>query len=315
MSALGKGLKSLINSGSAKNQSHDKNQDALSKPKTGTDLPPVSVEEIPEGQSGQSIFLVEVNKISPNPHQPRQTLDRGELLDLASSIKEHGVIQPLVVGKKRKTSQRGQDVRYYLIAGHRRLEAAKMAGLPHVPVVVREASDQEKLELALIENIQRSDLNPIEKAKAFKKLQEEFNLTHDQIGRKVGKSRESVTNTIRLLNLPGEIQQAVIAGKISEGHARGLAGVKDKAEMMKVYKDVLNQGLTVREVESRAQEFTVKEHKRKAAFLSEVKEFQERLTGALGYPVKITKSGLGGRVVVPFKDKNELEQIVKRVSG
>lgn len=311
MSVLGKGLQSLIPKRNEENKPADNFSDKEnSQPKKA--LAEVSVEELPRSQS---VFLVEIGKISPNPHQPRELIDRGELLDLAASIKEYGVLQPLVVTKKRTTNERGQDIEYELIAGHRRLEAAKMAGLPHVPVIIRSSTEQEKLELALIENIQRADLNPIEKAKAFKKLNEDFGLTHDQIAKKVGRSREAVTNTIRLLNLPGEVQKAVIQGRISEGHARGLAGIKDKDEIMKVFKEALNQGMTVRDIEERAREVAVKEHTRRAAFLSEVKEYKESLTGYLGFPVNITKSGLGGRVVIPFKDKDGLAEIKRRITG
>lgn len=311
MSALGRGLSSLIpQKNNSQEKEEEKEQVNLSQEKP-SGLAEVSVEELPKNSS---VFLVEIEKISPNPYQPRQVMDRGDLLGLASSIKEHGVLQPLVVSKKIKASDRGQDIEYDLIAGHRRLEAAKMAGLPHVPVVVRNTTDQEKLELALIENIQRSDLNAIEKAKAFALLQEEFGLTHAQIAKKVGKSREVVSNTLRLLNLPGEVQRAVIEGTISEGHARGLAGIKDHQEVLKIFREAVNQGMTVREIEERAKEVTVKTHTRKTAFLSEVKEFKENLVGYLGFPVNITKSGTGGRLVIPFKDKDELDDIVKRIT-
>jgi len=309
MSVLGKGLSSLIPQKDDQRQPLKK--EITTPPAPAGALAEVSVEELPKSAS---VFLVEIDKIKPNPYQPRAVLERGELLSLASSIKEHGILQPLVVSKKIKQSERGQDIEYELIAGHRRLEAAKMAGLPHVPVVVREATDQERLELALIENIQRADLNAIEKAKAFTRLNNEFGLTHEQIGQKIGKSREVVSNTIRLLGLPGEIQQAVIEGKISEGHARGLAGIKDHQEVLKVFKEALAQGMSVREVEERAKAVTVKEHTRKIAFLSEVKEFKENLMGYLGFPVNITKSGTGGRVVIPFKDKDELDNIVRRIT-
>ena len=324
MGVLGKGLQSLIPikqseeespAVAAKPQAADAPVNEAVKIKMQAEpkkaLAEASVDELPKNAS---VFLVEVDKISPNPYQPRVELDRGQLLELALSIKEYGIIQPLVVSKKIKESERGQDIEYYLIAGHRRLEAAKMAGLPHVPVVVRNTTDQQKLELALIENIQRADLNAIEKARAFFKLHQEFGLTHGAIGKKIGKSRELVTNTIRLLNLPGEVQRAVIEGKVNEGHARGLAGIKDKTELMKIFRDILNTGMTVREVEERAKQVTVKEHVRKAAFLSEVKEYMENLTGFLGHPVKISKRGIGGSIVIPFKDKEELDVLISRIT-
>ena len=260
-----------------------------------------------------SIFLVEVDKISHNPYQPRQSMDRGQLLELAMSIKEYGILQPLVVTKVRKENDRGQEIQYELVAGHRRLEAAKIAGLPHVPVVVRETTDQQKLELALIENIQRSDLNPIEKATAFKRLHEEFGMGHARIGEKIGRSRESVTNTIRLLKLPEEVQKAIREGKISEGHARGLQAIKDEKELLRVFRDALNRGLNVREIEEEAKSIEVKNHTRRGAFFSEVKEYRENLAGFLGAPVNITKRGLGGRLIIPFKDKPDLEGIIKRI--
>ncbi len=320
MGVLGKGLQSLIPIKQPKEessvpvvQSGPINEKIKIKVQAESKkaLAEAGVDELPRNAS---VFLVEVDKISPNPYQPRVELDRGQLLELALSIKEYGIIQPLVVSKKIKENERGQDIEYYLIAGHRRLEAAKMAGLPHVPVVVRNTTDQQKLELALIENIQRADLNAIEKARAFSKLHQEFGLTHEAIGKKIGKSRELVTNTIRLLNLPGEVQRAVIEGKISEGHARGLAGIKDKAEIMRIFKEMLNSSMTVREVEERAKQVTVKEHVRRSAFLSEVKEYMDNLTGFLGRPVRISKRGIGGNVVIPFKDKEELDTIIKRIT-
>lgn len=262
----------------------------------------------------ESVFEIEVSKIKSNPYQPRHEMDQQALKDLSASIKQHGILQPLIVTKIIKETSRGQDVEYQLIAGHRRLEASKMAGLPHVPAIVRDSTDQQKLEIALVENIQRYDLNAMERAHAFKQLQDEFDLTHEEIGRKVGKSREFVSNTMRLLNLPENVQDGLSQGKISEGHARTIAGIKNLAAQSALYQEVLANNLSVRQIEQRAREVSVQAHKRKVVFDPEIKNIAQRIQVFLGKKVQVKKSGVGGKLVVDFEDKKDLEEILKKIA-
>ncbi len=261
----------------------------------------------------ESIFYIEVGKIKPNPHQPRVEMETLALRDLANSVRQHGILQPIIVTKDVKDTPRGQDVEYQLIAGHRRLEAAKLAGLPTIPAIVRDSTEQQKLEFALIENIQRADLNALERAKAFKKLAEDFDLTHEEISQKIGKSREVVSNTLRLLNLPEPIQQGLAAGRISEGHARGIAGVKNPAAALALYNEALQNKLTVRQVEERVREVYVPAHRRRVAFDPEIKKISKKLEMYLGKKVQIKKAGVGGKILIEFENKDDLDDILKKV--
>src|SRR4030042_3393094 len=252
----------------------------------------------PLRQKKESIFNIETNKIVPNPMQPRQDMDKKELGELAESIKEHGILQPLIVTKSVKDLEKGQDVEYTLIAGHRRWQAARMLSLPHVPAIIRDSTEQQKIELALVENLQRADLNGLDKAKAFKRLHDEFDLTHQEIAQKVGKSREVVTNTIRLLNLPQEIQEGLASGKISDGHARTIAGIKSPQTQKALYDEIVKNNLNVRQVEQRVREVTVVAHKRKVFNDPEIKKYAGELTAYFGNKTDITRSGVGGRWVV-----------------
>ncbi|MFH0852305.1 MAG: ParB/RepB/Spo0J family partition protein [bacterium] len=297
MATIGKGLHSLIPPKSVSQQEPD-------FPKVSGPLARMKKE---------SVFNIEINKIRPNPMQPRQEMDRGDLEELAESIKEHGILQPLIVTKSVKDVDKGQDVEYTLIAGHRRWEAAKIAGLPHVPAIIRDSTEQQKLELALVENLQRADLNALDKAKAFKRLHDEFDLTHEEIGQKMGKSREVVTNTLRLLNLPQEIQDGLAAGKIAEGHAKMIAGIKSPQTQKALYDEILQNNLNVRQVEQRAREISVSAHKRKVFHDPEIKKIAGQLTAHLGNKVDIRRSGVGGKVVIDFLDKGDLENVVKKI--
>lgn len=261
----------------------------------------------------ESVFDLEVDKIRDNPYQPRYEMEAGALKDLAASIKQHGILQPIIVTKNYKETHRGQGVEYQLVAGHRRLAAAKLAGLPTVPAIVRDSTEQQKLELALVENLQRADLNALERAKAFRALQEEFDLTHEEIGRKVGKSREYVSNTLRLVNLPEVIQQGLRQGIITEGHARTIAGVKNSAAQVALFEESLKNNLSVREMEQRAREVCVQAHKRQVMFDPELRHIARRLELHLGRPVKIRKNSLGGRVMVFFDSKAELEGLTRKI--
>lgn len=295
MTNLGKGLQSLI---PPKQRSAE------------VDYPKISQ---PLRDRKESVFDIEVGKIKDNPYQPRYEMENEALKDLAASIKQHGVLQPIIVTKNYKDTDRGQGVEYQLVAGHRRLAAAKLAGLPHVPALVRDSTDQQKLELALVENLQRADLNAVERAKAFKRLQEEFDLTHEEIAKKVGKSREYVSNTLRLINLPEAIQQGLQQGRISEGHARTIVGIKNPAAQTALFEEVIKNNLSVRQIEQRAREVYVQGHKRKVAFDPEIKKIAQRLELYLGKRVQVKKSGVGGRLAVDFEDKDELETLVKKI--
>lgn len=266
---------------------------------------------VPEHMELQDDFLeVAIEKIAANPQQPRHNFDEKELEELSRSIKEHGIIQPLIVAKI-------APEQYELIAGERRLKASKLAGLQMVPVIVREeAGEREKLELALVENVQRHDLNPIEEGKAFKKLIEEFDLTQEQISEKVGKSRSAVANKTRLLALPIEIQRALIEGKISEGHARTILAIENLEKQRALFELILKDNLTVRQAEDKVREVTVSTHQRRmSASVADpyLKEKEDQIAQALGTKVTIKKSGGGGKIIVDYYSAEELENIAKRL--
>ncbi len=249
---------------------------------------------------------VAVTAIVPNPHQPRLHFDETKLSELAHSIKEHGILQPLVVTKA------GEH--YELIAGERRFQAAKKAGLSHVPVIVREADEQTKLELAIIENIQRHNLNPIEEAKAYQRLLHEFGLSQEEAAKKMGKSRSTVANSVRLLQLPIDMQRAVSEGKMSEGHAKALLGIENKEKQRAIFELILSEELTVRETENKVRSVVVKSHVRtqkpEQVLLSAK---AEELTELLGTKVKITPSGKGGRVILEYYSEEELNALLGRI--
>ncbi|HEX9664236.1 MAG TPA: ParB/RepB/Spo0J family partition protein [Patescibacteria group bacterium] len=264
-------------------------------------------EALKEVISGDNVIQIPIEDISPNPSQPRKDFSHRELEDLINSIKEHGIIQPLIVTKK-------ADGDYELIAGERRLRAARMLELKTVPAIVREAGAQEKLELALIENIQRKDLNPIEEALAYQQLIDQFNLTQEELSRKVGKSRAFVANTLRLLNLPEEAQKAVIDGKITPGHARTIASLEDPKEQIVFLKKIMASQMTVREAESAARKISVKKHTRTVTVDPLIVDREEKLREFFGTKVKIKKSGQGGRIEIEFYSDEELNEIVSKLS-
>ncbi len=257
--------------------------------------------------SKDGMLEVSVRDIVPNPHQPRIYFDEAKLAELAESIKEHGVLQPLVVTRVGDS--------YELIAGERRFQASKKAGLTKVPVIVREASEQTKLELAIIENIQRHNLNPIEEAKAYQRLLHEFGLHQEEVAQKMGKSRSAVANSVRLLQLPIEIQRAVSQGKISEGHAKALLGIENKEKQRAIFELILSEELTVRETENRVRSVSVKAHTRiqKPEHILLAAKASE-LTEILGTKVKISPSGKGGRVVLEYYSEEELEALLGRLT-
>ncbi|MFQ5676998.1 MAG: ParB/RepB/Spo0J family partition protein, partial [bacterium] len=270
----------------------------------------------PEARYSDAIFHIEVSKISPNPNQPRRNFDDNALWELAKSIREFGFLQPLVVTRREKETEGGVDVVYELISGERRLLAAKKLGLEYVPAIVRSVDlEREKLELSIIENVQREDLSPIERARAFQRLQEEFRMTQREIASKLGKSRETVANTVRLLDLPLYIQEALEKGQITESHGRFLLQIGDPAAQKKLFDDILAQKLTTRDVKTRVQSTKPKKEKRSAELPPELKMLEERLTTELGAPVKIEKRADTGRITITFYSDEELQNIVARFGG
>jgi len=266
------------------------------------------------GFYNNAIFWVEVDKIKPNPFQPRKEFDQDKLNDLARSIRQYGILQPLTVNRKEvEKADGGIATEYELVAGERRLRASKIAGVPMVPVLIREEEDddQTKLELAIIENLQREDLNAIDRAIAFNKLHKEFSFKHTQIAEKIGKSREYVANTIRLLGLPPEMQQAVIDGKISEGHTRPLLMLIDRpAEQATLFKEILLKKLTVRDSENIARRIAVeKVRKKEYLFAPDVLDMERELSAALGTRVAIEPKEKGGKLSIDYMTEEDLRTL------
>ena len=263
---------------------------------------------------GDSIFWVEVERIKPNPFQPRKTFDESALSSLAESIRQYGVLQPLTVTRKEiERPGEGIYVEYELIAGERRLRAARIAGIAQVPVVIRhgEDSDRMKLELAIIENLQREDLNVVDRALAFDRLVKEFGLKHIEIGKRVGKSREYVSNTLRILMLPQEMRDALAAGEISEGHTRPLLMLMDRpAEQKTFFQEILTRKMTVRDAEQNARRIAT-ERARKPDLTPELLLLERELTEKLGTRVRIEKKqdGGGGKLLIDFFSVDDLAHI------
>lgn len=263
-------------------------------------------------KNGDAIFYIEISKINPNPQQPRKEFEESQLRDLSDSIREHGILQPLVVSKLEKISPNGIEVSYQLVAGERRLRAAKLAGLFQVPTIIRKTTPKENLELAIIENVQRSDLNAMERAMAYQKLIEEYNLTQQEVASRVGKSREAVANLLRLLNLPQEIKDAISSGKINEGHARAILMVKDSQNQMDLFYKILNMGLNVREVENIAR--TVLSGVKKITEIDpNVKFMASQIEDAVGAKVSVQPRAKGGRIIIEYYHPSDLENIVSKI--
>lgn len=253
---------------------------------------------------------VEVARITPNPLQPRRSFDEAKIDELAASVREQGIIQPLLV--------RRVGDGYELIAGERRLRAAVKAGLKEVPVVVREAGNSETLELALIENLQREDLNPIEEAAAYQRLQEEFDLTQEEIARRVGKGRPTVANSVRLLLLPREVQQLVASGKLPAGQARALLGLEGEAAILATAREVIAKGLTTRETERLVTRLKSGRRRRRELANSDpdLRSLIERLQRTLGTKVRLlhqARSGKG-KIVVEYYSSADLERIIQTMT-
>lgn len=265
---------------------------------------------------GDSIYWVEVEKVVPNPFQPRREFDEHKLRELADSIRMYGVLQPLTVTKREIQRDDGTFYsEYELIAGERRLRASKIAGVLQVPVIIRdgEQTEQEKLELAIIENLQREDLNAVDRALAFRQLADQFGLSHSQVAQKVGRSREYVSNSIRLLSLPENILVSLQKGEVTEGHARTLLMLNDRPEEQKVvFEETLLKKLSVREVEKIARSIAT-EKVRKKTLDNDLLEMEKQFTEALGTRVQIHLTDFGGRLAIDYFNVEDLEAILDKM--
>lgn len=259
--------------------------------------------------AAQGIMLIPTEKILPNPHQPRAQLDDGALKELAASIVEHGILQPLIVSKDPHSET------YTLIAGERRWRAAEIAGLSMVPAIERTVSEQGHLELALIENLQRTDLTPLEMAEAYRHLADEFSLTHEQISERVGKSRASVSNTIRLLNLPEQVRKALAENLISEGHARAILGLPTEEAQLAVLSTILRGELNVRQTEALVKKMSGQRPPSipKPIVSPEVSALENRLRNYFGTKVNLNDGKNGGRLVIYYYSDEELNAILDKI--
>jgi ParB family chromosome partitioning protein len=264
---------------------------------------------IPRADNLGGVEQIAVEAILPNPRQPRRDFDPAELEGLAASIREHGVLQPLIV-----TPEPGSD-KYGLVAGERRLQAARIAGLGAVPVIVRTASDQQRLELALIENLQRTDLNPLEAAEGYRQLIDDFSLSHEDVAARVGKTRTTVSNTLRLLKLGEPARQALAEGRISEGHARALLGLPTGQSQTVALGMIESRDLNVRQTESLVRRLAGQRRPaRKSRSKSpEETDLEAQLRQALGTRVILRRSGKGGSLVIRFYSDEELNAIIDRL--
>jgi len=257
----------------------------------------------------QGAKQIAIRSISRNPSQPRNQFSEDSLSDLAGSIKEHGILQPLIVTRNQENNS------YILIAGERRLRAAEIAGLEFVPVIIRDASELERLEFALIENIQREDLSPVEAAIAYQKLNDEFSMSHEQISVSVGKSRTAITNAIRLLNLPDEVLSAIQNGQVSEGHARTLLGLPSKKAQLAVLEMIIKNSLNVRQTEDLVRKYSgsrPKEKSKKTEISPDVKDLENELRMILGTKVTLNHGDKGGTVTIHYYSQEELETLINR---
>ena len=250
-----------------------------------------------------------IDEISPNRFQPRKYFDDDKLEELVTSISENGILQPVVVQKS--------DTGYELVAGERRWRASKKAGLKKIPAMIREVSDTKALELAIIENIHRQDLNPIEEAEAYKRLAEDFSLTQEMIAEKVGKSRAAIANILRLLNLSRNIQENLISGKLSMGHARALLGLENNGQMHVMCQEILKQGLTVRQTESKVNRLKKPEMLKLASSMKKknifIRDLEKELERKLGTKVEVSPKKTGGKLVVSYYSDDDLERIQKLI--
>ncbi len=270
----------------------------------GALIPDLSVLDDKE-KKALGIIEVELDKIIPNEYQPRKVFNDDKLRELSASIKEQGVIQPVIVHRA--------GAGYQLIAGERRWRASRLAGLKTIPALIKEATKRELLEMALIENIQREDLNPLEAAEAYKRLQDEFKLTQEDLAKRVGKERSTVTNFLRLLGLPKEIKQELATGALTMGHAKALLSLERVRDQMHAALMIVKKGLSVREAEALSSRLKNPPREKKARLSHELKSIEEKLSKTLGTKVIITTKSKGGRIVVEYYSAEELERIVEKI--
>jgi ParB family transcriptional regulator, chromosome partitioning protein len=303
---LGRGLDSLIPS------SPQASTGAQAQTTPVGDAPATTTTGMQATEAG--VLMLPVESIAPNPRQPRGAFDLEDLEDLAASIREHGVLQPLVV------TMSGTEGGYNLIAGERRWRASMLAGLERVPVIVKEATSRDMLELALVENLQRADLNPLEEATAYRTLVDEFDMKQDEVADRVGKSRQAVANSLRLLRLPPAILDALAAGSISEGHARALLQVPEVEAQLLLAQRIASEGLSVRQVEALARRLAEQPRDEDDAedqaeggqgdsLYDPIRDLEEQFRTALGTKVQLSKSRRGGRLVIFFYSDEELDRI------
>jgi len=259
--------------------------------------------------SASGVTQVAVDLIQRNPRQPREKFDINELENLAASIREHGVIQPLIVAP-------GKNGVYILIAGERRLQASRKAGLKTVPVVIRNATDQQLLELAIIENVQRADLNAIEEAEAYQNMSREFKMSHETIAQRVGKSRVAVTNTMRLLDACAAVKQALVDNRITEGHARAMLALTSAKAQENLLNTVVNLDLSVRQTEALARKYSGQKPatKKKTASSADVNDIEKRLRSSLGTKVALKYSKKGGTVTIYYYSDEELDTLLEKLT-
>lgn len=256
----------------------------------------------------QGIKELKINEIEPNKGQPRKIFDDEKLKQLAESIKQHGVVQPIIVKKEKDT--------YRIVAGERRWRAARIAGLETVPVIVKELTDKGLMEIALIENLQRQDLNPIEEAEAYNKLMKEFNMTQEEISKTVGKSRSAIANSIRLLNLSDKVKEYIIEEKLTSGHARALIVIEDEELQNKVADEIINSNLNVRQTEKLVKKFLTKRPVKKQKVLNEqFLEIEEKFKDVFGTKVKLIANDKKGKIMIEYYSNEELERIIELVDS
>lgn len=274
-------------------------------------IPTAPVERSSDENEGSSLQKVAINNIVANPYQPRLHMDQEQLEELSSSIRTHGLMQPLVVSE---SDSQGQ---YTLIAGERRWRASRLAGLKEVPVVVMTATPQEMLELAIIENVVRADLSPLEEAHAYRRLIEDFTLTQGEVAERVGKSRVAITNTLRLLNAPDQVQQAIVDGEITEGHARAMLGLPSIAQQIEMLDYVRNKNLNVRQTEQQVRNWLQapkKQDKPRGALSSDMMRIESRLRESLGTRVTLRAGKqAGGKIEIEYASDEELQAIYDRL--
>lgn len=279
---------------------------------------------IPNTKSSRRVFSkkddavmhLEITKIKSNPQQPRKRFSLPELESLSASIKQYGILEPLIVSPDLQSRER-----YVLIAGERRLRAAELAGLQKVPVVLRSSDEQEKLEIALVENIQREDLNPLEEARALRKLLSDFNLGQEEVAKKVGRSRSKVANSLRLLDLAAEVQRALLEEQISEGHAKVIMSLTNQAHQIELLHKILDENLSVRQTEKLASSFSSKRPRKyslpdlKEQIDPEDEKISRKLSQRLGAKVQVIRAHKGGRFVIEYYSQEERDRLCQEIIG